>query len=224
MGKTVLITGATGMVGSQVLDLLLADPGVDRIVSISRRRTGVHQTKLDEIVHADFLDFGGLEAEMTGLDLCIYCLGVYQGQVPKDAFFEITCDYQKALTDVLGRVSPDATFVLFGAQGADPTEASRATFARAKGRAENLLTETGFPKKYILRPGYIHPTGSKTPVGVLYRLLSRIGGPLLRFFPNLGITDRDLARALVSVGMTGDGSTRVLENRDIRDVVSLLDQ
>lgn len=218
MGKTVLLTGATGMVGGQVLDLLLEHPDVERVVAIGRRKTSVSDAKLREIVHADFLDLSAVKADLAGVDVCFHCLGVYQGQVPNEAFFEITCDYQQALTDTLAAASPQATFVLFGASGADPSEQSRAWFALAKGRAENLLNETGFPKKYIFRPGYIHPTGARRPAGLLYTLLLPVAGALFKVFPPIGIRDRDLARAMISVGIAATRDSQVFSHRVIRQI------
>jgi len=214
-GKSVLITGATGMVGRWALEDLLARPDVARVLSITRRPGAVDHGKVREIVHGDFLDFTALEGELAGIDVCFYCLGVYQGRVSKEAFFEITCDVQKALTDVLSRTSPDATFVLFGASGADPEEKSPILFARAKGRAERLLSETPFPRQYVFRPGYIHPTGDRRPEGLSYRLFFPIAGPLMKIFPFIGITDAALARAMVHVGMEGAEPSRVFTRGEI---------
>ena len=218
--KTVLLTGATGMVGGQVLDILLASPAVGNVISIGRRKTAIQHEKLHEIVHADFRDFTAVSSELVGVDVCFYCLGVYQGQVSKETYFEITCDYQQALTDALARVSPQATFVLFGASGADPSEQSRTLFALAKGRAENLLHEAGFPRRYIFRPGYIHPTGARRPTGLSYRLLLPIAGTLLKYFPGLALTDRDLARAMVSVGIEAAQDSAVFSNRMIKKIAA----
>lgn len=208
------------MVGGQVLALLLERTEVEKVVSIGRRESGVTHAKLHEIVHTDFLDLSAVKSDLTGADVCFYCLGVYQGQVPRDAYLEITCDYQKALTDALSKASPQATFVLFGAQGADPTEKSPALFARAKGRAENLLNETVFPKKYIFRPGYIHPTGARRPPGMAYTLMRPIAGLLLSLFPRFGLTDRQLAQAMVTAGLDATMDSGIFSNKTIRAIAA----
>jgi len=220
MTKTVLMTGATGMVGGQVLDLLLDHPEVGKVVSIGRRGAGVTHPKLREIVHADFLDLSPLEAKLAGIDVCFHCLGVYQGQVSKDAFFEITCDYQKALTDTLAKASPEATFVLFGAQGADPSEKSPALFARAKGRAETLLHAAGFPKTYIFRPGYIQPTGPRRPSGLAYTVLLPVATALFKVFPGIGVSDRQLALAMVRTGLEAEAPAGTFANPEIRRIAA----
>jgi uncharacterized protein YbjT (DUF2867 family) len=57
----------------------------------------------------------------------------------------------------LEKVNKELTFCLFSAQGADQTEKSPFRFAKAKGRAEKILLESGVRQKYIFRPGYIKP-------------------------------------------------------------------
>jgi len=92
LNKTVLITGATGMVGSEILNLLLNDPAVQKVIPTGRRNTGIKNEKLQEIIHDNFLNFSVLSSHLTHIDACHYCPGVYQTQVSKEKFFEITCD------------------------------------------------------------------------------------------------------------------------------------
>ena len=216
----VLLTGASGMVGRHVLDHLLSNSDVGEIVSIGRRRSDLNNGKLHEIIAEDFLDLSALAPDLAHVDVCFHCLGVYQSQVSKKAYVRITCGYQEALTDALSAASPDAVFVLFGAQGAK-TDGKGMPFARAKGQAENMLQATGFPKKYIFRPGYIHPTGTRRPPGVIYRLIMLpIMAKLFARKPSIGITDRDLAQAMVTVGIEAAEESKVFSNQMIRDVVA----
>jgi uncharacterized protein YbjT (DUF2867 family) len=215
----ILITGATGMVGSFALKSLLESSGVDSVLSIGRRKTGVEDSKLKEIVLEDFMTIGDLKDQLEGFDACIHCLGVYQSQVSKEDFFKITSDYQKALTDVLEETSPNLIFCLFGAQGADTSGKSNVTFAKAKGQAENQLMETKFPKKYIFRPGYIKPTGNSQPAGLVYKISIPIANVAYRFFPNIGIEDANLAKAMVQLAMKPDLESQVFENVEIKQLV-----
>jgi nucleoside-diphosphate-sugar epimerase len=217
--KNVLITGATGMVGSQVLALLLEDPTVNTVLSLGRRELGLAHKKLTEIVCPDFNDLSHLEGQLGDIDICFHCLGVYQNQVSRDKFFEITCDYQESLTDILEKESPDLTFVLFGASGADPSGESRATFRRGKGKAEAQLWKTCFPQKYIFRAGHIHPTGDRLPYGEIYKASLPLLERLLQFFPNQGSTDAELARAMVVVGLSGKADCGIFESRHTRRVI-----
>jgi uncharacterized protein YbjT (DUF2867 family) len=216
----ILLTGASGMVGRHVLDHLLGNPDVGEIVSICRRQSGLNNDKLREILHQDFLDLSPLASDLADVDVCFHCLGVYQSQVSKKAYIEITCGYQEALTDALSAASPKAVFVLFGAQGAKPSGKGM-PFARVKGQAENMLQATGFPRKYIFRPGYIHPTGARKPPGAMYRLiLLPIMARLFARKPSIGITDRDLARAMVAVGIEAAEESKIFSNQMIRAIAA----
>ncbi len=206
-----LIFGATGMVGTEILHLCLDAEPIDRIVSIGRRSTGINHPKLVEIEHRNFLDLSPVEAELSQAGICFYCLGVYQNQVPADAFWEITVDYLKELVDVLQMVNQEIMFCLFSAQGADPTERSPFRFAKAKGRAEKLLMDSRIRKKYIFRPGFINP-GRKSA----QTAWSGWGATLFyRLIPSIGIDAEDLAKVMVFVGLNGSAKPE-LSNREMR--------
>lgn len=49
----IVIVGATGMVGGYALRYALGLPAVERVTSISRRKTGISHPKLDEVLHQD---------------------------------------------------------------------------------------------------------------------------------------------------------------------------
>ncbi len=193
-----LIFGATGMVGFEVLHLALVDPRVHSVTTIGRRAAGVQHHKLGEIVHADMLDLSELEPQLRHADLILYCLGVYQNAVTAAEFWTITCGYLEQLLGRLQQIGADPAFCLMGAQGADPTEKSLFRFAKAKGRAERFLTESLLTRKYIFRPGYIAPgrvaSRSTTP--------EWISRPLFRFLPGLGIEAVNLAKVMLETGLT----------------------
>ena len=55
----ILLLGATGMVGQGVLRECLADPGVDRVVTLGRTPTGQRHDKLRELTQPDLSDLSG---------------------------------------------------------------------------------------------------------------------------------------------------------------------
>lgn len=222
MKKTVLITWSTGMVWNHVLKELLGNKQVWKIISIWRRKTWIKNKKLIEIAHDNFLDFSTLESQLQAIDVCIYCIWVYQTSVSKEDFMKITCDYQKALTDTLEKTSPDIKFVLFSAAWADNSEKSRMFFAKWKWRAENLLMQTCFPKKYIFRPWYIHPTTKKRPNWLLYKIFIPMWWFLLKIMPNIWIKDIELAKSMVRVALDEKIIPNTFENKTIKNIYSQL--
>ncbi len=208
---TLLLFGATGMVGSEVLHLALQDHRVSQVISVGRRGTGVTDRRLHEVIHRDLTQLAPLEPLFARADACIHCLGVYTGAVPDDEFWTITFGYIDALVGTLERVRPGIRFVLMGAQGADPTERSRLMFAKAKGRAERRLTESRLEHRHILRPGYIKP--GRTPTRS--RAPDWLARAIYRVWPGLGVDAPDLARVLLEIAVTGQGAP-LYSNGEIR--------
>jgi len=93
----VLIFGATGMVGGEVLEQCLFNDKIQSVLTVGRQKSGVDHPILKEIKHDNFLDYSTLEPELKNIDVCFFCLGVYQAKVSKAQFWEITVDYLAAL-------------------------------------------------------------------------------------------------------------------------------
>ncbi len=141
--KNVIVTRATGMIGSLVLRQCLERSDVANVTSIVRHRGGVEHPKLQEIEHQDFLDFSGITEHFEDQDICFYCLGVYTGQVDPQTFRKITVDFTSAFADALACRSTEVVFCYLSGQGADQTEKSRFMFARDKGAAETNCSVPG---------------------------------------------------------------------------------
>ena len=219
--KRIAIVGATGMVGGYALRYALALPAVERVTSISRRKTRISHPKLDEVLHQDFSDCSALARALAGHDAAVFCLGTYTGSVTDAEMRTITVDYTVEFARVLRGRSPNASFSFLSGSGADPSGRSRMAFARYKGEAEKALLEVGFPRLYIFRPAYIYPVEPRKEPNFSYRLLRSVYPVFQLLFPNQVIRADDLAKAMVDVAVrTGAGTERmVLENRDIRSKV-----
>ena len=98
------------MVGSYALRYALAQPDVERVLSIGRRKLGVSHPKLTEVLHPDFTDCSALTEVLTGQDAAIYCLGAYTGAVTDAELRRITVDYTVEFARVFRSGSPNAVF------------------------------------------------------------------------------------------------------------------
>jgi uncharacterized protein YbjT (DUF2867 family) len=220
-----VIVGATGMVGGYALRHALRLPAVERVTSISRRKTGISHPKLDEVLHQDFRDCSGLAQTLTSQDAAVFCLGTYTGTVTDAEMRTITVDYTVEFARVLRSSSPDASFSFLSGSGADATGRSRMAFARYKGEAEKALLGFGFPRLYIFRPAYIYPVEPRKEPNVSYRLLRLVYPVFQLFFPNQVIRADDLATSMVDIAVRTGARTEhvILENRDIRNMVNQID-
>ncbi len=218
----VLIFGATGMVGRGVLLECLRDPDVKLVVTLGRTATGIHDPKLQEILHRDLLDYSGMEESLTGFDACFFCLGIASAGMTEADYTRVTNGYTMAAAEMLSRLNPGMTFIFISGSGTDSSEKGRTMWARVKGRTENALLKLPF-QAYMFRPGFIEPLDgiqSKTP---LYRKFYTVLGPvfplLRRMFPNQVLSTRQLGQAMLNITRSG-WAKRVLEARDIRAAAS----
>lgn len=214
----VLLFGATGMIGQGVLRECLLDPRVAQIVSLVRRPTSQTHAKLKELVHTEFFDYGPIEADLSGVDACFFCLGVSSAGLSEEAYRRVTYDMTLAAAGTLSRLNPGMTFCYVSGAGTDSTEHGRVMWARVKGATENALLRLPFKAVHLFRPGAIQPLHGITSSTKLYRILYRVMGP---FFPALRAvapdsftTTEQLGRAMLHAGLEG-APKAVLETRDI---------
>ena len=222
-GQTSLvIVGASGMVGGHALRYALDNPAVGVVTVIGRKKLGISHPKLKEVLHQDFTDCSALAQPLTGQDAAIFCLGVYTGAVPDPEFRKITVEYTIEFARILRASSPAAAFSFLSGMGADQTGRSRVPFARYKGEAEKALLAAGFHRLYIFRPAYIYPVEPRKEPNFSYWLLRAIYPVFRRMFPNQVIPADDLARAMVDAAVSGkrERESVVLENREIRAIAS----
>lgn len=221
----VIIFGATGMVGQGALRECLGDPQVERIDSVVRAPSGKQHEKLREIVHQDFLDFRPIENQFTGLDACLYCLGVTSTGMTEDAYSRVTCEFTLAAAKTLLRLNPRTTFVFVSGAGADSTEKGKVMWARVKGKTENALLAMPFRSVYVFRPAMIQPLNgieSKTPnYRIMYKLLAPFLSAARHFWPQYITTTQELGRALLAAAKNGT-EKRIVESRQIREVLQSL--
>ena len=222
--KSLVVVGATGMVGGYALRYALDDSEVKSVTSIGRKKLGISHAKLKEVLHQNFADCSALSDVLSGQDGAVFCLGTYTGSVSDAELHRITVDYTVEFSRVLSGSSPGAPFSFLSGNGADPTGRSRLAFARYKGEAENALLAAGFPHVYLFRPAYIHPVEPRNEPNLSYRLLRTIYPVFRVLFPNQVIRADDLARTMVDVVVRSNGEpgNSVFENRDIRAMVESL--
>lgn len=212
----IIVTGATGTAGSEVIRQAIADNNISSITAIARRPLDVQHPKLTTIIHKDFLDYTGLDNIFQSHDACIWCLGISQTQVSKEQYEVITFLYTLKAAQAMLHANHNIGFVFLSGDGADPEEKSRTTFARIKGRTEKALTSLEFKKLYIARPGGIWPVHKNPNAAFLNRLVMPLFPVLSRIFPTKVIKSDALAKALIQLARQGH-SKRVLDNEELKE-------
>jgi len=233
----VLIFGATGMVGQGVLRECLNDPGIERVVAISRTPIAQHASvgaafgrppssggswrpKLEQLIHPDLCDLSPIESKLSGFDACFFSIGVTSAGMSEEEYTRKTYDMTMSVARTLARLNPDMTFVYVSGAGTDSTERGRTMWARVKGRTENELLRLPFKAAYMFRPAGIQPMHGIKSKTKSYRVLYSLTRPLLpvfvRLFPKYMTTTEQVGRAMINVARRG-APKAVLESQDIND-------
>jgi uncharacterized protein YbjT (DUF2867 family) len=214
----VLLFGATGMIGQAVLRACLLDPGVESVVTVGRRPTDQSNSKLTELVRPDLTTLAPLENQLTGFDVCFFCLGVSALGMTEEQYTRVNYDLTIAVARTLLRTSPNVTFVYVSGSGTDSSERGRVMWARVKGRTENTLLSLPFRAAYMFRPGMVIPLhgirSSTRWYNVAYAITKPVFPVLRRLVPSLVTTTDELSRAMLAVARNGY-PTHVLEMGDI---------
>ena len=214
MGKKIIITGATGMIGSLILEHCLNSREVSQVMSLVRRESGIVDEKLHEVIVRDFLNLNKHESHFDSIDVVYYCLGTYTESVDQELFRETTVDYPEMLARTLIKKNPDLTFCLLSGYGADRTEQSWITFNKHKGVIENRLSSMGFRSFYTFRPGYIYPVIKRQEPNFAYVIMRYLYMMTKPFCGKIAIKSNELAQVMFQVGINGCNA-EILENKDI---------
>ena len=218
MSIRIIVTGATGLAGSEVVRQAILDPEISEVTALVRRPLTIRHPKVKIVLHDNYRDYTSLTALFTAHDACIWCLGISQAQVSQDEYIKITYDYVVTAAQAMLGANPALTFVFLSGMGADSQEKSRTLFASVKGKAENNLKRLPFKKLYIARPGGIIPIHKKENPAFFERLLFPIM-PLLNFIaPSIAITSVDLAKAMLHLVKAGADKI-ILENMALKSSI-----
>ncbi|MEI7763456.1 MAG: NAD(P)H-binding protein [Comamonadaceae bacterium] len=193
-GRVVLVAGATGLVGQEILSALLADKTVAAVHCVGRRAPGVRHAKLT----AHVLELNALPA-LPKVDECFIALGTTIKVAGSQAAFR-AIDLDAVVAVARAALSSGATRLgVVSAMGADAR--SRVFYNRIKGEMEQSLTRMGFGSLVIARPSLID--GDRTALGQSERAGEGVGLLLARRLRPLlpanyrAIPARDIAHALL---------------------------
>ena len=149
--NTALLVGASGLVGKQLLSLLLEDPAYEKVTVIGRKELPIQHKKLSQHV-VDFEHLGQAAQRIRAHDgFC--CLGTTIRKAGSEAAFrkvDYTYPYEIAK---IAKVNGARRFLIVTAVGADP--ASNVFYNRVKGEIEQTITKMPFDSVHVFRPSIL---------------------------------------------------------------------
>ena len=159
-GRTVLLAGASGLVGREILRGLLADQSVAQVHALVRKPAAEPHPKLRSHV----VDFAALPA-LPPVGECYIALGTTIKAAGSQAAFRAV-DHDAVVNTAKAAKAAGATKLgVVSAMGSDPR--SPLFYSRVKGEMEEALASLSFDTLVIARPSML--AGDRTTVGQTVR-------------------------------------------------------
>ncbi len=148
----VLVIGATGLVGSQLIQYLIDDASVDQIICLVRRPITIPSKKVSVQV-VNFLDLDKSAVLFDGVGHVFCCIGTTMKQAKSREQFQIVDHY---IPKVVARIANDKginAYSIVSSVGANAD--ARSFYLSVKGKIEDDLKKVGFETVLIYRPSLL---------------------------------------------------------------------
>ncbi|TSD64742.1 NAD-dependent epimerase/dehydratase family protein [Inquilinus sp. KBS0705] len=170
MAYKAVIAGASGLIGSNLLNILLNAPEYDEVLVLVRKEIAIQHKKLLQLV-IDFDKLDNHAAAITG-HAVFSCMGTTKGQTPDEVqYIKIDHDYPLQLAKI-AKQNGVKHFHLVSSIGADAK--SSLFYTRLKGELENDLQAVGLDVLHIYQPSML--TGHRNKP----RLADKVMGGLFK--------------------------------------------
>lgn len=211
MSRTAIVFGASGLIGSQLLPMLFADPEYDLVLVFTRKTLGLVAAKLEEVI-TDFKDLDALRSKVKG-DVVFCCLGTTIKTAGSEAAFRRVDFELVRWCAVAASENGVPRFLVVSSMGANAD--SRIFYNRTKGEMEKAVSALKFEQCAILRPSMLYGPRKE------FRFGERVGQFFMFLFWPLipanykPIHAATVASAMLKLAITDD-RTGVIESGALR--------
>jgi uncharacterized protein YbjT (DUF2867 family) len=211
---TVLLLGASGLIGSHCLKILLSDGQFDKVIALVRRPLEISHPKLTQSI-VDFDKLDNYASEIKA-DVVLSTLGTTLRKAGSSVkFTKVDYEYQLKVAEIAKR-NGASTFVLLSSAGAN--KKSVVLYTKVKGEVEDAISKLGYAKVIILRPSILLGERNESRPGeavgqwVARRMPFLFSGPLAKY---KGIEADTVAHAMINAVQKPDNGVSIVENLEI---------
>lgn len=214
--KTALIIGSTGLVGSHLLRLLLDSNDYERVITFTKRDTGIKHPKLTQ-----YIDFDKPETYkdlVQGDDFFCTIGTTIKKAGSKDAFKKVDFEYPRQFA-TFAQQNKAKHFLIISSLGADVNSGN--FYLRTKGEIQDFLKGCSFESVSILQPSLL--LGHRNE----FRLGEKVGAFFMKTFSFLflgklkkykPIESTAVAKALLKIAQRNDKGFKVYESDTIQQI------
>ncbi len=217
--KKAIVYGASGLVGSYILETLLNSPDYEQIIAVVRKDLNIRHAKLLTLAG----DFSSLPDLTKGIavDEVYIALGTTRKKTPdQKEYYRIDHDYP-VLAAKSAKENGAKTVLLVSSIGANTK--SKAFYTRTKGETEQDIINLDFDHTCIFRPSLI--LGNRKEKRIIektFMAVWKVINPVLSGKMNKykGIEAKNIARAMVGAANHPDGKMKIFYWKEMMDLQS----
>jgi uncharacterized protein YbjT (DUF2867 family) len=196
--KTALVFGSSGLVGQQLVQLLIQNNSYQKIKLFVRKKPNIQNPKI-EIIETKFDNLEILSPEIKGDD-CFFCIGTTKKNSPdKTEYQRVELELPKKIAN-LAKQNNLQSFIFVSSGYANSK--SSGDYLKFKGLVEEELISLEFNNLGILRPSFLVGNRKEKRIGekigiIIFKILSPLMvGPLKRMKP---IHVKTVAGAMIKI-------------------------
>jgi uncharacterized protein YbjT (DUF2867 family) len=208
MPNKAVIAGASGLIGSYLLEILLQEPFYDEVLILVRKELPVKHKKLVQLV-IDFDKPDEYSGSING-HVLFSCLGSTRKKTPDlTVYRKIDHDYPLKLAQI-ARQNGIGQYQLVSSMGADPKSSN--FYTKMKGEIEQDIREVGIKCLHIYRPSFLtgdrkeKRAGERFLVGLMKLIDPLLIGSLKKY---RSIPAQTVARAMFNQSLKTEEGTYI---------------
>jgi uncharacterized protein YbjT (DUF2867 family) len=208
--KKALVIGASGLIGQQLIDLLLQDENYS-VIALIRTALPIQHERLIQVP----FNFDNPNNEAIKADEIFCCLGTtIKVAGSQQAFYKVDFEY---VLDIAKRAYLNGAKKFALVSSMEANKNSTFFYCKTKGAIEEAVAKIGYESLFIFRPSLL--LGKRTG----FRLEERIAQSIFNFFSILipkkyqAIQARQVAKAMIVCMNACDKGVHILESNKIAD-------
>lgn len=215
MQRKAIVIGATGLIGKQLVELLLNSNDFDLVSIYVRRALNIKHEKLEEIVF-DFENLDSIHNSLNGTDLFI-CLGTtIKVAGSKNQFYKVDHDLPLNFAKLAKEKGIENVYLVSSMRS---NSKSSNFYLQTKGKLEEDLAALNFKKFIVFRPSMLlgnrteNRTGEKIGQLIMTKLDFLLSGPLKNY---KAIDSKKVAASMVAWCMKDYNGFRVISSGEMQ--------
>jgi uncharacterized protein YbjT (DUF2867 family) len=217
--KTALIIGSTGLIGSQLLELLLDSKEYGTVITFVKRDSGIQHSKLKQHI-IDFDKPEDYQKYVVGDDFFCTIGTTIKKAGSQEAFRKVDFEYPKLFAN-LALKSNIKQFLIISSLGAD--DHSGNFYLKTKGEIQDFLRNSTFESVSVLQPSLL--LGDRKE----FRLGEKIGAFFMKLFSFLlignlkkykPIESEAVAKAMFDIAQKNSKGFQIIESDSIQEIAN----